>query len=139
MRWTLSNGKSVYRNDKKYLIDWNAPSRSKEQTIVKEFLKTVWAGDIVYEELSIPGSKLRVDFINATKKIALEHQGKGAHDVFNKFFHNNSRAKYLASIKRDVKKMQLLEANGFTFLETYTEDLDKLSKEFFLEKYNLNI
>lgn len=138
MRWLL-NGKLSWRNDKQYLIDWDKPSRSKEQTKVKEFLKQHWKNDIVYEEYRCPGGLLKVDFLNATKKIALEHQGKGAHNEFNPFFHDNSRAKYLASIKRDVKKAKLLESNGYLLVETFTQDLDKLSKDFFLKTYNINI
>ena len=139
MRWKLSNNKLVWRNDKRYLIDWYKSSRSKEQTKVKEFLKQYWKNDIVYEEYALPTTKLFVDFVNATKKIALEHQGKGAHNEYNPFFHKNSRANYLASIKRDVKKRKLLELNGYIFMETFTKDLDKLSKEFFLKTYNINI
>lgn len=137
MRWLLPNGKLVWKNDKKYLVDWDKPSRSKEQTKVKEFLKQHCPKDVIYEEYLIPGTKLKVDFLNATKKWAIEHQGKGAHNEYNPFFHKNSRANYLASFKRDVKKMKLLEMNGYTVIETYTEDLDKLSKEFFLKTYNI--
>lgn len=139
MRWKLQNGKLIWRNDKKYLIDWNQISRSKEQTKVKEFLYSLWKNDIVYEEYNPPGTRLKIDFLNATKKIALEHQGKGAHNEFNPFFHKNSRANYLASIKRDVRKVKLLEMNGYSVIETFTEDLNKLTKEFFLKTYNINL
>lgn len=139
MRWKLPNNKLVWRNDKKYLINWDKPSRSKEQTKVKEFLKQYWKNDIVMEEYGLPGSKLKVDFLNATKRIAIEHQGKGAHNEFNPFFHKNSRANYLASLKRDVKKRKLLEDNNYMFIETFTEDLKNLTKEFFLKTYNINI
>lgn len=139
MRWLVGD-KLLWRLDKKYIIDWYKPSRSKEQTKVKEFLREFWANDIVFEEYLLPKSGgLRADFINATKKIALEHQGKGAHNEFNPFFHNNSRAKYLASIKRDVKKAEILEHNGYTLIETFTKDLKSLSKEFFLKTYNINL
>ncbi len=139
MRWKLPNGALKWRNDKQYLIDWDKPSRSKEQTKVKEFLKQYWKNDIVYEEYTLPSTKLFVDFVNATKKIALEHQGDGAHNEFNPFFHKNNRANYLASIKRDVKKRKLLEDNGYLFVETFTKDLGNLSREFFLKTYNINI
>jgi hypothetical protein len=139
MRW-LVNGKLLWRLDKKYLINWDKPSRSKEQTKVKEFLREFWINDIVFEEYLLPKSgKLRTDFLNATKKIALEHQGKGAHNEFNPFFHNNSRINYLSSIKRDVKKAKILELNGYTLIETFTKDLENLSQEFFLKTYNINI
>ena len=127
MRWLIGD-KYVWRNDKQYIIDWDKPSRSKEQTKVKEFLRQHWEKDVVFEEYRIPKSLLKVDFINASKKIALEHQGKGAHNEYNPFFHNNSRTNYLASLKRDVKKLKILEHNGYTVIETYTKDLNNLSK-----------
>lgn len=139
MRWQTLTGKLVWRNDKKYLINWDKPSRSKEQTKVKEFLKGYCKNDIVFEEYVLPGSKMKVDFINATKKWAIEHQGKGAHNEYNPFFHKNSRANYLASIKRDVKKRKMLEMNGYIVIETFTSELDNLTKEFFLKTYNINI
>lgn len=139
MRW-LINGKLLWKLDKKYLIDWDKPSRSKEQTKIKGFLREFWINDIVYEEYVIPKSgMLRADFLNATKKIALEHQGKGAHNEFNAFFHKNSRANYLASIKRDVKKAKILKLNGYTLIETFTKDLKNLSQEFFIKTYGINI
>lgn len=137
MRWLIGS-KFIWKNDRQYLIDWNQPSRSKEQTKVKEFLRQYWERDIVYEEYLVPKSgKLRVDFINATKKLALEHQGKGAHNEYNPFFHNNNRLNYLASLKRDVKKIKILEMNSYKVIETYTKDLNNLSKEFFLKTYNI--
>ena len=136
MRWLIGS-KFVWRNDKQYIIDWDKPARSKEQTKVQELLRQYWDKDIVFSEYRLPQTKLRVDFINASKKIALEHQGKGAHNEFNPFFHNNSRTNYLASLKRDIKKLKILEHNGYTVIETFTEDLNKLSKEFFIQKYNI--
>ncbi len=138
MRWLIGD-KYVWRNDKQYIIDWNKPARSKEQTIVQEFLRQFWEKDVVFTEYRLPMSLLKVDFINASKKIALEHQGKGAHNKFNPFFHNNSRAIYLASLKRDIKKLKILESNGYLVVETFTKDLDNLSKEFFLKTYNINL
>ena len=139
MRWKLSNNKLVWRNDKKYLINWDKPSRSKEQTKVKDFLKQYCKNDILFEEYVLPSTRLKVDFLNATKKWAIEHQGKGAHNEFNPFFHKNSRANYLASLKRDVKKRKLLEDNGYVFIETFTNELDSLTKEFFLKTYNITL
>jgi hypothetical protein len=138
MRWLLPNNKLVWKSDKKYLIDWDKPSRSKEQTVVKNFLRQFFEKDVVYEEYVIPRSgKLRVDFLNVTRKYAIEHQGDGAHNEFNPFFHKNSRSNFLASIKRDVKKATLLELNGYLVIETYTKDLNNLTKEFFLKNYNI--
>ena len=138
MRWLIGD-KFVWRNDRQYVIDWDKPARSKEQTKIQEFLRQFWEKDVVFTEYRLPQTKLRVDFINASKKIALEHQGKGAHNEYNPFFHNNSRANYLASLKRDMKKLKILENNGYLVIETFTKDLNNLSKDFFLKTYNINI
>ena len=74
--------------------------------------------------------------INFTKKVAIEVQGK-QHYSFNKFFHANSRMKYLASIKRDSQKYQWLEMNGIKLIEILEDEVDILSKKFFYDKFDL--
>jgi very-short-patch-repair endonuclease len=81
---------------------------------------------------------LKVDLLNATKKIAVEIQGD-QHESFNKFFHDNSRFKYLQSIKRDVKKEKWLEMNEFKFLQVYESDLKTLSPQYIEEKCGILI
>ena len=63
------------KNAKKYLIDWNAKSRSKFQNNVKNFLKEYWIHDIVFEEFRIVGTRLSIDFYNANRRVAIEVQG----------------------------------------------------------------
>ena len=93
---------------------------------------------MVYEEFPVFGSRMKVDIINMTRKIAVEVQGS-QHSNFNAFFHNNSRAKYLESIKRDVKKAQWLEKNNISLIEIDEKEAYKLSKEFFKEKFDLDL
>ena len=92
----------------------------------------------MYEEFPVYGSRMTVDILNATKKLAVEVQGK-QHGEFNKFFHDNSRLKYLEGIKRDIKKAEWLENNGFILLEIEEDEVDSLSLEFFLEKFGMGI
>ena len=122
-------GKLQSRIVKKYLINWNKKSRSQIQFKVKQFLKPYWENQIVYEEFPVYGSKMKVDILNATKKIAIEVQGR-QHKEFNKFFHK-TRANYLASIKRDQQKREWLEKNNFKVVEVEEEEINKLSKTFF--------
>lgn len=129
-------GKAVSKNVLRYRINWDAKSRSKIQQKTKLFLKRFWKNHIVYEEFPVYGSRMKVDFINATKKIAIEVHGP-QHSEFNKFFHNNSRLNYLKSIKRDVQKEKWLELNNFTLVEIYYDEVDKLSEKFFEEHYNV--
>ena len=120
----------------RFLIKWNKKSRSKVQFAVKKFLEPYWKGHVFYEEFPVFGSRMKVDIVNMTKKIAIEVQGS-QHSSFNAFFHNNSRAKYLESIKRDVKKAQWLEKNDFNLIEIDEKEAYKLSKEFFKTKFDL--
>ena len=138
MRLFNINGRLQKKSVSKYLINWNKKSRSKVQFKTKKFLEPFWKGHIVYEEFPVYGSRMTVDILNATKKLAVEVQGK-QHGEFNKFFHSNSRLKYLEGIKRDIKKAEWLENNGFILLEIEENEVDSLSLEFFLQKFGLSI
>lgn len=138
MRLLNINNKLINKNVRKYLIDWEGKSRSNLQFKFKTFFYPYWKNHIVYEEFPVYGTMLKVDFLNATKKIAVEIQGN-QHEAFNKFFHNDSRLKYLESIKRDVKKEKWLTINQFKFIELYEDDLKYISKEYIQEKFNISI
>ena len=138
MRLLNVNGKLVNKNVRRYSINWEAKSRSKLQFKFKEFFYPYWKNHIVYEEFPVYGSMLKIDLLNATKKIAVEIQGS-QHESFNKFFHDNSRLKYLESIKRDVKKEKWIELNEFKFLELYEDDLKNLSPQYIEEKCGILI
>jgi hypothetical protein len=131
-------GKLQSKNVTKFLIDWEGKSRSKLQFKAKQFFKTVWENQIVYEEFPVFGSRMKVDFLNATKKIAIEVNGP-QHSSFNKFFHNNSRMKYLDSLKRDHEKSLWLEQNNFTLVELEKKDVETLSRELLCEKFKIII
>lgn len=138
MRLLNINGKLVNKNVRKNLINWEGKSRSNLQFKFKQFFSVFWKSHIVYEEFPVYGTMLKVDFLNATKKIAVEIQGN-QHESFNKFFHNNSRLKYLESIKRDVKKIKWLEMNNFKILELYEDDLRVISPKYIEEKCGIFI
>ena len=138
MRLYSTSGRLVNKNVNKYLIDWEKKSRSKIQFKVKQFLKEYWENHIVYEEFPVYGTRMKVDFLNATKKIAIEVNGK-QHSSFNKFFHGNSRQKYLQSIKRDHKKFEWLQSNDFEVIEVEQDEVPLLSYEFVKEKFKIKI
>ena len=131
-------GKLQKKNVRPYLIDWDGKSRSKIQFSVKQFLKTFWKTQMVYEEFPVYGTKMKVDILNATKKIPIEVNG-GQHNSFNKFFHANSRANYLKSIKRDMEKSEWLEKNDFTLVEIEEAEVKNISKEFFKSKFGITL
>ena len=131
-------GKVVSKNVSQYLVKWEASSRSKVQFNTKQFLKKYWKNHIVYEEFPVFGSRLKVDIVNATLKIAVEVHGK-QHSAYNKFFHGDSRLNYLKSIKRDVAKEKWLSLNEFHLIEIYENEVKDLSEQFFKDKFNINI
>lgn len=106
---------------KKYLIDWEAKSRSKFQKNVKDFLKDYWLHDIVFEEFRIVGTRMSLDFYNANKKVAVEVQGD-QHTKYVKHFHK-TRLKYLEQLKRDQKKLDFCDLNDIKLVEIYSTDV----------------
>jgi hypothetical protein len=131
-------GRYVSKNVSKYLIDWDGECRSKVQFNTKQFLKQYWSNNIVYEEFPVYGSKMKVDILNATTRVAVEVQGK-QHYAFNKHFHGNSRMKYLQAMKRDVKKLDWLEMNNFIVVEIKEEEVPLLTRKFFEDKFGVRL
>jgi hypothetical protein len=138
MRLFDINGRLVNRNVSNYIIDWDKKSRSNVQFLTKQFLRPFWQSQIVYEEFPCFGTLLKVDILNATLKIAIEVHGK-QHESFNSFFHNGNPANYLKGIKNDFKKIKWLEKNNFKLIEIMEDEVPKLNKEFFLEKFDLKL
>lgn len=138
MRLKNINGNYVNKNVEKYRIDWEEKSRSQAQFRTKEFLKKYWQNDIIYEEFPVYGSRMKVDIVNMTRKVAVEVQGD-QHYKFNKHFHGNSRLKYLASLKRDVKKFEWLESNGFVVVEITEKETKNLSRKLFQENFGISL
>jgi len=131
-------GRLVNKSVSKYRVDWEGKCRSNIQFEVKQFFKTFWYGQICYEEFPVYGTRMKVDLVNMTKRIAVETQG-AQHESFNKFFHNNSRANYLRSITRDYDKIVWLENNNFKILEIFEQDLASLSRKYILDKFEVSI
>lgn len=98
------------------LIDWEKESASHLQMDCKQVLAQYWLGDVVAEEQRMPATKLRFDFVNFTKKIIVEIQGK-QHDVFNKFFHKKNVFNFVKAMKRDELKKEFATLNEFRFIE----------------------
>ena len=130
-------GRLMSKNVAKYLIDWNKKSRSKLQFNVKQFLKPFWQYQIVYEEFPVYGTRLKVDILNATKKIAVEVNGS-QHTSFNKFFHK-TRVNFLRSLQRDHKKLEWLKVNDFELIEIEEKEVPLVNYEFIEDKFGVKI
>lgn len=121
------NGKSYFWRCKG--IDWEGKSRSNLQKECKAILGLYWNGDVVAEEQNVPGTKMKFDFVNFSKKIVLEVSG-GQHFTYNKHFHKNNIFEFVGSLGRDQKKRDFAEKNGFTFVEVKTpEELNRVLLE----------
>lgn len=139
---TNFNGtKQVSVNLHKYAIKWHKKSASQFQKKVKDFLYKYWAADVgVCEEFKIPGKgcRLECDFVNFTRKIAIEASGR-QHFDYNEFFHKGNPIELIMSLRRDDAKRKWLEKNGFKVIELIEEDLPHLSPEFIKEKFAVDI
>lgn len=131
-------GKLTKKNVEKYRVDWEAPCRSKIQFAVKQFLKPFWLGHVVYEEFPVFGTRLKVDIINFTRKIAIEIQGN-QHNDFNPFFHNNRLSVWRESMKRDVAKGEWLELNDITLVEVLEKEVPIITEQYFEEKFGIKL
>ena len=138
MRLYNIHGRLQKRSVSKYVVNWDKKSRSKLQKRVKDFFKPFWLAHVVYEEFPVYGSRMKVDFLNATIKVAVEVNGP-QHSSFNKFFHSNSRAKYLTAIRRDFEKSEWLKKNGYSLIEIEESDIDSLSKEYIKNIFDVTI
>lgn len=125
MKFQTLYGRTVSKNCFKYLIDWDKKSRSKIQFRTKQILKPFWLAHIVFEEFPVFGTRLKIDFYNATRRLAIEVNGP-QHDEFNPFFHNNSRTLFVRGIDRDCEKARWLEANDIQLIEIIEADLKDL-------------
>lgn len=125
---TLAGRERSVFNLKKYLIDWDASSRSKRQFAVKKYLKKYWAKQVVFEEFPVAGTKLSLDFFNANKRLAIEVQGE-QHTKYVPFFHGGNKINYLAQLRRDQEKSRFCELNDIELIEIYPKD--SINKDFF--------
>jgi hypothetical protein len=135
MRFVTLKGKVVSKNLTKKTVDWDKPTRSKFQTSVKNFLRPYWEHHIVYEEIPVVGSsRLSLDIFNATKRVALEIQGR-QHMQYIPFFHQ-TRQDFRKQLERDDIKETWCKLNNIILVEIHPEDLP-LSESWFYKNYNI--
>lgn len=84
----------------------------------------------------MPRTLLRCDFVNVSLSIVCEFDGE-QHSSYNGHFHKN-RVGFLGSIKRDVKKEDEMERNGFKIVRINDADLKiGLTREWFEVNYEV--
>lgn len=124
------------KNACKYTVNWEDSSLSAFQKNIKSLLYKLWGADIVFEEFPVAGTRLRIDFYNASQDIALEVDGD-QHYKFNKHFHGGSRMNFLKQLQRDDTKERFCELNGIKVIRITTDDNFKSAKDLqeFIDNY----
>lgn len=84
--------------------------------------------------MTLAGTRLSLDIVNLTEKIAIEVQGE-QHSEYVEFFHG-PRVGFLDQCDRDMKKKTWCELNDFQLVEIYKGDLP-LNEQFFNDKYGI--
>ena len=88
MKWITAKDNIRPLSEKKYAIKWNGDSLSFFQFNVKQFFKKYWKDDVVGEEVLLPQTRLRVDLMNFSRKIAVEVNGL-FHVEYTPYFQNS--------------------------------------------------
>ena len=119
--------KSVNNPDQ--IITWNtresnwpqktvSSCRSKIQFDIGQIIKKRYPLDPVLEDITIPDTRLSLDFFIPHRKLAVEVQGE-QHDQMNPYFHK-SNAEFEEQKERDELKRFFCELNGIKLLEIRT-------------------
>lgn len=109
----------------KWSMKSEAACRSKIQYSVGQQIKKRYPFDPILEDITIPETRLSLDFFLPQRSIAVEVQG-AQHYKFNKFFHKNKND--LASQKkRDDDKKYFCEINSIKLI--IISDVESLQKE----------
>lgn len=119
---TLVGSTKRVKKPKNYMVKWTKQSRSKMQFNVKQFIKTYWFNDVVFEEFPIVGTRMSLDLYNANKNIAIEVQG-AQHLKYTPFFHGKSKSTFLSQIRRDNDKQEFCKLNEIKLVEIYPDDI----------------
>jgi hypothetical protein len=127
---TLHGGEKRVSKIRNYLIDWDEKSKSKVQFKTKQTLYSHWKNNVVFEEFPVVGTRLSIDFYNATKKIAIEVQG-AQHRKYVPFFHNKNKSNYIDQLRRDKLKQDFCIKNEIKYIEIY--DGDDINKDLLLK------
>lgn len=138
MKFKKFGGREADVNITKYLIDWEDDSLSIFQRNIKKFLLPFWRFNVVVEELPLAGLRLRLDFCNLTKRIAVECDG-GQHIDPKHYYNNKSPEKWRGQIKRDLKKDEWCILNNIILVRINEHEQSDICKEWFKEKYNINL
>lgn len=141
MKWLTPTGRPKdIRGIHLYKVDWEGDQGSLFSEEVLDLLYPYWKHDIVFAELPVAGTRLRYDYVNLSKKIICECDGK-QHDLYSAFMHGNPE-KYKTQIKNDLLKDKAAEVNKFKMVRIKPAHLPLLRvniKDWFLKTHNITL
>lgn len=104
------------------LIKRNREKCSSGHLLARELLKDIFPSHIIYEEVTLPGSKGKVgssslfaDFLIPNIRIVVEVHGE-QHYAYSSFFHRD-KMDFLRARKLDQNKKEWCNINGFSYIE----------------------
>lgn len=110
-------------DNKEYKLKLNTKQRdncSKGHLRARILLKEIFPYDIIYEEITLLGSKklnrccLYADFLIPSHKIIVEVHGK---QHYNKTFFHDSKLSFIQSKANDLRKIEWCELNNISYIE----------------------
>jgi hypothetical protein len=121
---------------REYPLSLSTTKRKKVSDLharARKLLKTLFAFDIIYEEVTMVGTKtgkngtLYLDFFLPARALCVEVQGS-QHSEYNPFFYAN-QLEFNQAKARDSVKQQWCDLNGFDLVELpYNESDDEWRK-----------
>lgn len=101
--------------------------RSKYHIRARELIKQLFPLDMVLEEVPIPSSLLKFDFVLPNRRLCLEIQGE-QHYTYNSFFFA-SKSEWMAAQRNDRLKEEWCQNNNIRLvLLPYDKDNDEWEK-----------
>lgn len=138
MKFKTHTGREVNINVNKWIIDWDAPCRSKFQFRINQFFRPFFQYSVCLSEFKVPGKRLFVDLLNVSQKIAVESMGEQHRSCVLGYFHK-TRLDFGKSIKRDFEKLEFLNRNNIKLIEVYPEDEKNLSPKWIKDNFDIDL
>jgi hypothetical protein len=100
--------------ESKWPLKSEAACRSKIQHMVGKLIKKKYPLDPILEDVSLPRSRLSLDFFLPQRRIAVEVQGV-QHKEYTPFFHK-TKSSFDDQLKRDEEKELFCELNNINLI-----------------------
>lgn len=141
MKFKTPTGRFKDVNVAHYRVDFDGEQGSDFSAEVLDLLYPYIKYDVVLAEFPVVGTRLRYDYIDLNRKLAIECDGV-QHDDPLAYHNRGSKAVWLAQIKRDDLKNRMAEANGWTMVRIKPDDMPALRKDikkWFWDTYEVNL